>query len=194
MKCLYCDKEKENFSIYEVFFEEDLLCKDCRQAMKFKKRKFKLGGLEIESFYEYNSLFKSILLQYKECYDEMLKDVFLYKIDLYIKLKYLGYKVIYAPSSKRKIEERGFQHLVLMFEDLGFKEVKGLMVKEEVVQEGRNLEQRKQIIENFYYEGPKLNKVLIIDDVCTTGSTLLGIYKAMKENAKTIKAITLAKV
>lgn len=194
MRCLYCDKRIEKHTIYEIFFEEDLLCIDCRREMDFKKRSFKLNDLKVEYFYNYNSLFKSLLLQYKECYDEVLKDIFLYKIDVYLKIKYAGYKIIYAPSSKQKIEERGFKHLKLIFKPVHFKEVKGLKIKEEIVQEGKNLLQRQQIVNNFYYEGEKLDKVLIVDDVCTSGSTLLGIYNAIKADANKVSALVLAKV
>ena len=92
-------------------FEEDKLCINCRNKMKFNHQKFKLEELEVESFYEYDSLFKDLLLQYKECYDEALYDIFLYKIFDYIKIKYAGYKILYVPSSTSKLNQRGFNHL-----------------------------------------------------------------------------------
>ena len=49
------------------------------------------------------------------------------------------------------------------------------------------------MIENFEYYGKPLNKVLIVDDVFTTGSSLKGVYLAIKTNCKKCKAIVLAK-
>ena len=50
------------------------------------------------------------------------------------------------------------------------------------------------MIDNYYYDGDYIDKLLIIDDVCTTGSTLLGIYKAFKCKTNAINALVLAKV
>lgn len=147
----------------------------------------------MEYYYDYDSLFKTLLLQYKECYDEVLAKVFLYKIDVYIRLKYFDYKLIYVPSSKKKLEERGFNHLKLIFDSLGMKEVIGLKKKEELIQEGKSLIDRQKMIGNYYYEGEHLKKVLIIDDISTTGSSLLAVKKALEGHYDKIKALVLAK-
>lgn len=193
MKCLYCDEEIKEYAIYSLLIEEDLLCLKCRNAMKYHHQKFKLDELEVESFYEYNSLFKDILLQYKECYDEVLSEVFLYKIFDYIKLKYIGYQILYVPSCKTKLNERGFNHLKKIYETLGFKEVEGLQTKIESSQLNKNYTERAKMIDNYEYTGNKINKLLIVDDVCTTGSSLKGVYKVMKNNCRQCKAIVLAK-
>lgn len=193
MHCLYCDEEIENESIYSLLIEKDKLCQKCRNSMKYHHEIFKFNDLEIESFYDYNSLFKDILLQYKECNDEALKDVFLYKIQDYLKLKYFGYKIVYVPSSTLKIEDRGFNHLKLIFEKLNLKEAKGLKMKEDINQVGKNLLERKKMINNYIYEGGEVDKVLIVDDMFTTGSSLLGVYLALKPKCKKIRAVILGK-
>lgn len=193
MRCLYCDSKINKTTLYNIFFEEDLLCPDCRNKMKYHHQKFNNSGLDIESFYDYDSLFKDMLLQYKECYDEALKDIFLYRINNYINIKYHGYKTIYIPSTKKKIEERGFDHLNLIFDNLTLQHVKSLSMLNEISQYSKNYEERRKMVDNLIYKGEKLNKVLIIDDVYTTGSSLLGAYKALRGYAKKCKAIVLAK-
>lgn len=193
MNCLYCDKEINKFTLTDLFIEEDKLCYECRQAMNFKKRKIEMDGLKIEYFYDYNSLFKSLLIQYKECFDEALKDIFLYNLKDYIKVKYYGYQIAYVPSSKQKLKQRGFNHLKLIFDGLGFKEIKGLKQKEELIQEGKSKREREKMKSNYLYEGEALNKVLIVDDVFTTGSSVLGVYDALKDKAKVTKALVLSK-
>ncbi len=193
MKCLYCDKNISRYSLYSLLIEKDKLCIDCRKDMKLEIYEFKLDDLECISFYKYDSLFKTILLQYKECYDEALSTVFLYRIDLMIGLMFLGYRVVYVPSSMAKKEKRGFDHLRLIFEGMNFKIVDGLRMKRELVQEGKDLIQRKEMCDNYYYDGEYIDKLLIVDDVCTTGSSLLGVYGAFKGKARVIRALVLAK-
>ena len=193
MKCLYCDKKINKYSLYSLFIENDLLCCKCREKMLINRKKFVIDGLKCESFYNYDSLFKTLLLQYKECYDEALKDAFLYKIDVYIKMKYYAYKVVYIPSSKKKIEKRGFDHLRLIFDHLGFKEAGKLILKEDLIQEGKNLKEREKMKSNYLFNGEYHKKILIIDDVCTTGSSLIGAYNALKNYGDDIRAIVLSK-
>lgn len=193
MHCLYCDEEIKEESLYSIFIKQDGLCLNCRKKMNYKHVVFKNEGLRIESFYDYNSLFKDILLQYKECNDEALKDVFLYKIEDYIKLKYFNYQILYVPSSSIKFEERGFNHLKEIFSPLNLQEVKGLKMKNQLNQVGKPLSGRKEMLNNYIYEGGNLNKVLIVDDVYTTGSSLMGVYKTIKPKCKEIKAIILGK-
>ena len=101
--------------------------------------------------------------------------------------------MVYAPSSEEKRNKRGFDHLKLIFDRLGFEVVK-VEKKHEYIQEGKSLNERKQMIDNYYYDGGQIDKLLIVDDVCKTGSTLLGIYKAFKCKTNVINALVLAKV
>lgn len=193
MKCLYCDNEIKDYSLYSLLFEEDKLCLKCRNKMNFHHQKFKLEELEVESFYEYESLFKDLLLQYKECYDEALYEIFLYKIYDYIKLKYIGYKILYVPSSTSKLSQRGFNHIKKIYESLNFEEINGLEMIEDISQVTKSYKQRSRMKTNYKYTGKSLNKVLIVDDVCTSGSSLMGVYDAIKDSCKVCKAIVLAK-
>lgn len=191
--CLYCENKINRYSLYHLLIEEDSLCIDCRKKLDVKRRKAKIDNLTIEYFYNYDSLFKSILLQYKECYDEALSIVFLYKIDLYIKLRYWNYEVVYIPSTKKKLEERGFNHLELIFDRLGFKKVQGLEMKEDIRQVGKNAKDRKKMLDNYLYKGSNLKNVLIVDDVCTSGSSIIGVLNALKGHYKKAKVLVLSK-
>ena len=149
--------------------------------------------MKVEYLYDYDSLFKTLLLQYKECYDEALKGVFLYKIDVFLRLKYLGYRIIYVPSTKDKADKRGFDHLREVFSPLGFKEIEGLRMKEELIQEGKDYKEREKMIGNYIYDGPYIDKVLIVDDVCTSGSSLKAVKRALYGHYGKIRALVLAK-
>ncbi|MBR2577497.1 MAG: hypothetical protein IKE38_01070 [Erysipelotrichaceae bacterium] len=192
-KCLYCDKPINRYSLYHLFIEEDKLCLECRRRLGFRIRHFKLDGLDVEYFYDYDSLYKTLLLQYKECYDEALRDVFLYKADVYIRIRYSGYKIIYVPSSQEKLNKRGFDHLKEIFAGLGFKEVKGLKTRQDLIQEGKNFEERQKMIGNYFYEGEYVKKLLIVDDVLTSGASLKAVKEAMKGHCGKMKALILAR-
>lgn len=193
MRCIYCLKSIDKYTLSSLFLEEDILCYRCRDLLKLNKSTFMLDSLKVETFYDYDGIFRDLLIQYKECYDEALADVFLYKLKDYIKYKYFGYKIVLMPSSIKKIDERGFNHLELIFNKVGLDIVDGLKMKEELIQEGKNLYERQLMINNYVYDGPNLDKVLIVDDVITTGSSMLGAYKALSKRGNKIRAISLAK-
>lgn len=193
MRCKFCDENINSISLYEILFERDTLCKECRSKLNIKHRIYRYKDIDIEYFYDYNQMFQTLLLQYKECYDEALYDSFLFKIDNYINVRYFNYCLLLAPSSKTKIDKRGFDHLEKMFTSVSLKRVKGLKAINDINQQGKSYFQRSQMESNYVYNGPRLKNVLVVDDLSTTGSTLRGIYKAIKPYSKRVKFLVLAK-
>jgi len=193
MRCIYCDKEKKRESLSSLFGKEDLLCTECRKKLPLDRKILHMEGFDVETFYRYEGFFSSLLLQYKECYDEALKDVFLYDLKDYIALRYHGYALAYVPGSIKKTKERGFLPLRGIFSSLGMREVKGLSLKEERIQEGKSREERMKMSANILYEGPKEKKVLIVDDVITTGSSVLGMYRALHPFTKKLRVLCLSR-
>ncbi|MBQ1306644.1 MAG: hypothetical protein IIZ64_02675 [Erysipelotrichaceae bacterium] len=192
MRCIYCDREIKKITFTSLFLERDPLCIECRRMLKVKRKNILLGELKTEVFYEYDGIFKSMLLQYKECCDEALKDVFLYSLKDYIGIRYFGYHILFVPSSQKKRQMRGFDHLELIFEDVKLPRARGLRMKEDLIQEGKNARERSRMRDNYIYEGEKLNKALIVDDVITTGSSIVGVYEAIKDKAGHVRALSLA--
>lgn len=194
MRCLYCHSQITKLNIESIFLEEDVLCVDCRNKLKINKKMVDLKNIKVNTLYSYDEgLFRDLLIQYKECFDEALAPVFLYLLKDYIRFKYFGYKILFVPSSKRKIAERGFNHLEKIFEDVKMPKIRAVTMKQELIQEGMSLAQRKRMINNYIYEGDNIDKVLIVDDVLTSGSSVLGVYNAIKPYAKKISVLTLAR-
>lgn len=195
MRCLFCDNEIQGINLISEFIKSDPLCFDCRNKMRINRKFVQLTkDLKVETLYDYDEgLFKTMLIQYKECFDEALSDVFLYLLSEYIGIKYRGYKILFIPSSKEKLDARGFNHLEKIFKDVKLKRILGLEMKSEMIQEGKNLKQRKQMINNYIYKGEKAKKILLVDDVLTSGSSILGAYNAVKPYANRVKALALAR-
>ena len=63
----------------------------------FKPERIIVNDMRVLGFYVYDNSFRSLIIQYKECHDEALKDVFLYDIKDYLNTRYHGYTVVYVP-------------------------------------------------------------------------------------------------
>lgn len=189
MRCLLCGCEMQQGSLRDILFNEDIICEACRSKWERKKIDFRLDGIRVRSDYVYNDAFSECLIQYKECCDEALKDVFLYRIKDVIRKRYKGYTVCLMPSSTTKLAVRGFNHLAGMYESLGMKMIEPFEKVEEKDQKGagrmerRNMEHGIQLKPDVQL--PK--KLLLCDDTITTGSTLKGALRVLDHNSHRIE-------
>ena len=109
--------------------------------------------------------------------------------------------IIPVPTHKVKFNKRGYNQVALMLKNLNSKKVQEdilLKIKHTKAQSTLSLKQRALNIKNVYYlSNPvkiKNKKVLIIDDVYTTGNTLNECSKVLKENgANYVGILTIAK-
>ena len=92
----------DSYTFRSFFLKEDELCPSCRKKMQVKRKLIGLGDFKVESFFEYDSIFKSLLLQFKECHDEALKSVFLYD------LKIFRISALICPKQRKKEEGKRF--------------------------------------------------------------------------------------
>lgn len=194
-KCLYCQRDKlHNTSLLYYLGNDDCLCECCRKQLEYKPITVTLHGVKIRSYYLYNDALKSLVLQYKECYDEALKDVFFYDLKWKLRIKYYGYTIVTCPSSKSNLERRGFNHMNLMCESIGLKIADILVKKEDISQNNLNHEGRERMLTNISIKpGTAIpNKILLIDDILTTGSTIVGAYKALKTPQNIVIPMTLS--
>ena len=128
--------------------------------------------------------------------DEALKDIFIYPVRAYLRMRYYKYTLVYVPSSKKNLERRGFNHLVLMFQSLKLNSADILEKIEDISQNNLSIDKRKRMITNIRLkDGVKVPKhILLVDDVYTSGSSIYGSYLVLKNYSEDIKAITIAYV
>ena len=200
MNMPFCKKCLKDFTLkgfHSLFNKNICLCYECFKDFNPKFIKFKHENISCLAIYEYKDNIKSLLYQLKACYDYELKDIFFTYYKEEIKLIYRDYLLVPIPSSKEDNMERGFNHVQAIFSFFDRKMYDFLYKKYNMKQSKLNKEERKNIVNVFaindasYIRG---KKVVIIDDVYTTGSSLHAAIKLLeKYHPKVIKALFLSK-
>lgn len=192
-RCLICDKNIEE-TFYSLLCEEEKLCYECIEKFSVRYKKFKLEGIGGCILYHYNDFFRELIYRYKGLGDYVLKDAFLNNYVDVIKWKYRKYALILAPSSELIEEKRGFSHLEEIFKCLKLPIIKCFKKEGEWKQSDKKLNERKGIqniikIDKGLLKGVK--KVLIVDDILTSGSTIKAMISQIPSNI-TKKILVLA--
>ena len=126
-----------------------------------------------------------------------MKDIFLNLFIKELKIYFSGYKVIPIPSYKKDDELRGFNHVVEVFKMIGL-DVLQIIEKTEHFKQAEKSAKERQSIKKYLQlnteKSLKNDRVLIVDDIYTTGSTMkAAINLVEKLNPKEIKVLVLAK-
>ena len=156
-----------------------------------------VGSAEGVAVYRYDDNIKSLLYQFKGCYDIELAPIFLNRFKRELHITYKGYTLIPAPSNDEDDKNREFNHVIEMFKILNLPIYHLVNKTSRFKQAGSKSKQRKDAIEHLSiesYEQIRNKKVLIVDDVMTTGSTLKAMMGLLLPgHPKTIKILVMAK-
>lgn len=196
MICKVCLKNYKTFDFINLFSPQPI-CKQCLAEMKPVFHSFKpapnIKGLAI---YKYNQKIKEMLYLLKGAYDYEMSKYFLYHFKEYLSLRYFGYTLVFAPSSKEDDEERGFNHVVEIFSVLRLKSLQILHKTENIKQSNLSKEERKNIGKILKIDDIDLTnkKILLVDDVYTTGSTIKACIDLLKsKGAKKISVLVMSR-
>ena len=195
--CKVCFKDLDNeIYIDDIFnIKTHTICNKCYQKFKLIMKEYIVLKNKVFVVYKYDNYAKDIIYKYKGLYDIELKNIFIENIlDELIK-KYRGYTLSFAPSFESEDIKRGFNHVEEMFSSVNLNKVKLFYKKENIKQSSLSKNERKNIkniigIKNNIAK--KIKKLLIVDDILTTGNTLISCYNlAKKEGIKKVKLLAL---
>ena len=159
-------------------------------------RTFWCDDVECFHIYFYTEKIQELLYQFKGCKDYELRSIFLEYYQYYLNFKFNGYILVPAPSCKESDEERGFNHVEEMYKILNLKMLKCIRKTKSVKQAELTTRQREKIGEILTIDEVDLRhkKILLVDDVFTTGSTIKAMIKLVREKgAKKIKVLLMSK-
>ena len=173
------------------------ICPKCQDELDPKFISFKVDGYKALAVYEYTPFIKNLIYLYKGCFDYELNETFLNLYINEIKMRFRGYKIIPIPSYVEDDKKRGFNHVLEAFKKVGLEVLPILEKTAHQKQADQTAKKRKEIAKYLAFK-EKINlentKVLIVDDIYTTGSTMRATINMVERlNPKDIKVLVLAK-
>ena len=172
------------------------ICPSCMNKFEMIDKHIDFHHYPLWIPYYYNSFFKTLLFQYKGLYDQALKDAILSPIMPCLVHKYQNHIIVVAPSSKEDNEKRGFSPIETIAKTFSSHVFTGLYKREKYKQSDLSYEERKNVSSKIGIrngEELKDKKVLILDDVVTSGSTLYTCLKLVLEyQPKSVELLVLS--
>lgn len=200
-KFLFLDSNTCNLCKEEFIYDYGL-CRSCFDKLDYVDNEFLIGTFKTHVIYFYDEFFKRLIGLYKferktEFSRIFSKMVYDYGVD---KNLFDTDYILPAPSSKKTLVRRGFDHIRMITDDFidkiepvyldDFKKIKDTKAQHDLSRDERAV----NLKDAFYLPRDLTGKsVLIIDDLITTGSTSLEIIKTLEEkNVRDIKILALA--
>jgi competence protein ComFC len=157
----------------------------------------RFNGLNIWFLFDYESTMRQRLVQYKGLNDFELRSIFLERMIHWIRWKYKGHIFVPAPSSLEDDLQRGFSHLTAILDYFNLPSMPLVQKQYHFKQASLSKEERSQVHQKLkVIDGNRLyhKRVVLFDDVMTTGSTLLAMSELIKPfKPKSIEALVIAK-
>ena len=195
--CKLCFKDINDDSLFNLTHKELDVCARCFETIKPTFRRFEVKGYKGLSIYDYDEKIQALLYQFKGCFDIELYNLFFERYVRELRIWYLSYILVPVPSYEGDDKIREFNHVKEMFKILKLPMKKIIVKTKKVKQANRTSENRRQI-KQFLEIADKSSlggkKVLLVDDVYTTGSTVKACIELLETlHPKTIKVLVMSK-
>lgn len=186
-------KLRPQYTFVQWLLDEEVICNRCRQQFAPLGCTLYLDTLRVYACYRYNDFLEQLLFQYKEGRDTALATVFFANDLVWMKKRFSHWHWTLLPSSHEKRIERGFFSVRDMLAQSGQILYEPFYKRRDYKQSAMG-KQRSAIAEIIAlkqeYPLPKGN-ILLIDDVCTSGATLLHAYRLLQGHTDKIEAVVL---
>ena len=196
VSCLYCFQNIHTHEdIFHYILHTSLLCGDCLKQLEEYKRVICIDELTIYVWYIYNTFLEGMIFQFKEGHDIALRNVFFYDAIPYLQHHYKNYTIVVLPSSKEKMIERSFLPVKEMLKGCKLEIIEPFYKSCNYKQSLQHFSQREHI-QDIMKRNPDVvlpqTPLLLVDDVCTSGNSLLCAYKLLKPHPYPIQAFVLS--
>lgn len=198
--CILCGKSIKSNSY---------TCENCTSILKYYRGRYLENSClknvdEILNLYEYTGIIKKKILQYKFGNQKYLYKFFAHILSEKLNELKIDFDIIISvPISMTRYKERGYNQSFLIAKELSKilkKEIykKALRkCKNNKRQSDLNIEERqKNVLGVYQYKSKKAltnKKVLLVDDIYTTGATLNECAKVLKQSGcNKVIAVTIA--
>lgn len=195
-------------------FASNFLCNKCQKRLE-ELAKFKIEENQDINYYfkehlyifEYQGIIRKMMINYKfneKSYLYLTIVNFLLKNKKFYEILKSYDTIIAVPISKKRRKERGYNQSELIAKEIAKKlgidyQCQCLFKTKDIIEQSKlNKEEREKNIQGVYkLERKKLlenKKILLIDDIYTTGSTVKECSKTLSQaNPKQIGVLTIAK-
>lgn len=189
--CAMCSR---SFTNLDPTYRTGEICYDC---FRWEKNPEWAGLLyKNESLYHYNDFLKEVIAQYKFRGDYVLAQIF--HREMKLKIKHIKPDVIVPiPLSAERLIERGFNQVEAILTE-GAIPFSRLLTRIHSEKQSKKAREDRLAQSNFFQwsseESVSEKRILLLDDVYTTGSTIRQAAKLLKEKgAADVVSLTIAR-
>ena len=172
----------------------DACCIKCRSELKRQPHLIKYKGINIYCEYLYQDEIRQAILQYKESCDRYLACIFLHP---YWSYYFRNHQVVLVPSTKQSKLRRGFDHVELLALKSGFTKIHHVFEHTGLNQQAlKNKSERVKVLKEIKLvniQAVKGKRILILDDIVTSGNTVLACEELLKPYALSVDVLSIAR-